>query len=67
MAADLNSSESTDRNCNEVGKTRQDAVVSENLACSQGDVYFGKEIIFLHILGDNLEVHYLEGNGKNQM
>lgn len=43
-----------------------DAVVSENLACSQGDAHFGKEVIPWHILADNLEVHYVEGNGKNQ-
>lgn len=66
MATDLNSSGSTDRNYNKVGKTRLDAVVSKNLVCSQGDAYFGKEIIPLHILADNPEVHYLEENGQNQ-
>lgn len=63
---DLNSLESTDRNCNKVGKTRLDAVVSENLAHSQGDAYFRKEIVSLHMLAENLEVHCLEGNGKNR-
>lgn len=52
MAMDLNSLESTDRNYNKVGKTRLDAVVSENLVHSQGDAYFRKEIVSLHMLAE---------------
>lgn len=52
MAMDLNSLESTDRNCNKVGKTWLDAAVSENLVHSQGDAYFRKEIVSLHMLAE---------------